>query len=294
MSNPSFDADPLASPSPPDVPSSADASAPWYYAIEDQRHGPVSLEAIRGMLQRGELAPDDLVWCAGMSDWTPAMDIEGMVDATAAPPIDIDPEVPPGGPPPSLRAKEKLREASVAATATAVKWSHWLHDHVETRTWVMVGLLLTLFARGCDSVADKNVQRMAAIAAVVEAEWDADYDQELVKRKQEIAALESRGGKRAELAELNDSLDEFKQQQQDLRAELRADEWKQMSDAAQLAAHRYAIHSYWRQWLLFLGTAVLTFSLGAVAISDRTPDRWVAMMMLGIVLWSLLIGGEGW
>jgi hypothetical protein len=44
----------------------------WYYSHGTERQGPVTLDALRAMRASGQLADEDLVWRAGMSDWSPA------------------------------------------------------------------------------------------------------------------------------------------------------------------------------------------------------------------------------
>ena len=41
----------------------------WYYATDGQRRGPVSDEEFGDLVRRGVIAPDSLVWTAGMADW---------------------------------------------------------------------------------------------------------------------------------------------------------------------------------------------------------------------------------
>jgi|688.fasta_scaffold135298_1 uncharacterized RDD family membrane protein YckC len=41
----------------------------WYYATDGQRRGPVSDEEFGDLVRRGVIAPDSLVWTAGMVDW---------------------------------------------------------------------------------------------------------------------------------------------------------------------------------------------------------------------------------
>ena len=41
----------------------------WYYAMGGQRRGPVSDEEFGDLVRRGVVAPDSLVWTAGMADW---------------------------------------------------------------------------------------------------------------------------------------------------------------------------------------------------------------------------------
>jgi len=55
---------------------------PWYYATGGQQNGPVSLEELVRLVGTGTVKATDLVWCEGMTGWTPA----GEVPELAAPP----------------------------------------------------------------------------------------------------------------------------------------------------------------------------------------------------------------
>lgn len=59
----------------------------WFYAINEQQHGPVSTEAIRSLIQAGTLdRHNDLVWKDGMADWTPPEKIADFLTAATASP----------------------------------------------------------------------------------------------------------------------------------------------------------------------------------------------------------------
>jgi len=47
----------------------------WYYAQNNQQLGPVTLEALRGMVASGQVGAADLVWTQGMSQWLPARSV---------------------------------------------------------------------------------------------------------------------------------------------------------------------------------------------------------------------------
>src|SRR5688572_5976879 len=47
----------------------------WYYAQNNQQLGPVSLEALRGMVASGQVGAADLVWTQGMAQWQPARSV---------------------------------------------------------------------------------------------------------------------------------------------------------------------------------------------------------------------------
>jgi hypothetical protein len=43
----------------------------WYYSEKGRRQGPISEEALRKKIDRGELAAGELVWSQGMTNWQP-------------------------------------------------------------------------------------------------------------------------------------------------------------------------------------------------------------------------------
>lgn len=47
----------------------------WYYAQNNQQHGPVSEEELKFKLRSGILVGSSLVWKEGMSDWKPAGEV---------------------------------------------------------------------------------------------------------------------------------------------------------------------------------------------------------------------------
>jgi hypothetical protein len=50
----------------------------WYYAIDDQEHGPVTPAQLKEIAHAGELLPTDLVWKQGLDDWKPARFVAGL------------------------------------------------------------------------------------------------------------------------------------------------------------------------------------------------------------------------
>jgi len=66
----------------------------WYYAVEQQQHGPVPEEQLRELLTQGAVAPDCLVWSDGMAQWQKASEIEALFPARP-PPVPEPPPPPP-------------------------------------------------------------------------------------------------------------------------------------------------------------------------------------------------------
>ncbi len=55
-------------------------SQEYHYARDGQQLGPVTLRELQDLLRQNRLAPTDLVWTEGMSDWKPAAEIPGLVN----------------------------------------------------------------------------------------------------------------------------------------------------------------------------------------------------------------------
>ncbi len=43
----------------------------WWVAIADQPVGPVTIEVVQHHWDAGEIGPESLVWCAGLTEWSP-------------------------------------------------------------------------------------------------------------------------------------------------------------------------------------------------------------------------------
>jgi len=75
-------ADPPSQPSPP-IPATASradslragASNQWYYSTAGKRIGPVSEEALVGMIQTGQVSHRTMVWRSGMGGWVPVASV---------------------------------------------------------------------------------------------------------------------------------------------------------------------------------------------------------------------------
>jgi predicted Zn finger-like uncharacterized protein len=56
----------------------------WYVAIDEKQSGPLTLEKIKDLWDRGEIGADNLCWRAGFSDWLPLSEV-GELAAVVAP-----------------------------------------------------------------------------------------------------------------------------------------------------------------------------------------------------------------
>jgi hypothetical protein len=54
------------------------ASYDWFVAVDEKQVGPLNVDKIKAMWDRGEIGPDSLCWRAGFSDWTALSEVDDL------------------------------------------------------------------------------------------------------------------------------------------------------------------------------------------------------------------------
>ncbi|MEM1058106.1 MAG: DUF4339 domain-containing protein [Verrucomicrobiota bacterium] len=70
----------------------------WYYAENDEQKGPVNEAELKEKFAGAQLAPDTLVWQKGMTQWTPAAEVDAFQFTPPPAPADLPPALPPNEP----------------------------------------------------------------------------------------------------------------------------------------------------------------------------------------------------
>ncbi len=66
----------------------------WYYAVGQERQGPIDVPALRTLLQQGTIVEQTFVWRQGMSDWQSLREIEELASLCTPAPSDSVPTTP--------------------------------------------------------------------------------------------------------------------------------------------------------------------------------------------------------
>ena len=104
----------------------------WYYAQNNERQGPVTLEELRSLCGSGRLSPGDLVWTVGMEQWQAAGEVPALVNAfsglVAAPAPWPDPHMdePQPMPPPSAGYPSQFPQPLDYATQQDIPAGFWM------------------------------------------------------------------------------------------------------------------------------------------------------------------------
>ena len=141
---------------------------------------------------------------------------------------------------------------------------------------LLAGLVLVLFSRGGDAIGSRGVARAKAKLTAAQAEFNDKW-------QRQIDATD-------DPAERNKLRNDMTEQMQ----ELNKGQWGDLRSAAEGAATSNVIWGYWREWLFVVGTMALAIGLVTVAFSTSGPERLVCLVMIGMLTFSIYIGGVAW
>ena len=268
------------------------SQAIWYYTQGDAQAGPVSAQELKSLATSGKLLRDDLVWKEGMDDWAPASEVRGLFPESSAEP----PEPPPAsnaGPPPVSNAGpegnapsprggsppdapplgigelprgsgEPLSIGGSDAPSIAARWPRPFsfqplkHGAAFGQPALLIGLMAVLLAKGCDAVGNRNIVRLNAQVQLAQQRLNDNKELTPVERQEEQERIE------------------------DLQKD--AKEARLTND----------ISGYWREILFVFGSIVLSVGLLATGFTSDGPARWICLLMLAIITFSLYVGGIAW
>ncbi|MFV1966904.1 MAG: DUF4339 domain-containing protein [Pirellulaceae bacterium] len=271
----------------------------WYYARGDVEKGPLSAAQIKALAAAGKIRPDDYVWKEGMDHWLPAGEVRELFSVETAKPKEREQDSGPSGDKRSDSDKterRRQRRGSRGAALRSLAAEPQELVRLASRLSLLVGVLAVLLARGCDSLGARYAARLEAIAASAESRFQADWEQTRQELEQQKNAIQTRSQPSpSELAELRDLSTRLSQLDQKMREEeslLQASRWRAMKTNAILAGESNRMWGFWREMLFQLGTLVLAFGLVTVAYASDGPERWICLVVLAVIIYSVFNGSQ--
>ncbi|QDU98437.1 DUF4339 domain-containing protein [Lignipirellula cremea] len=268
----------------------------WYYAQGDEEKGPVTTADLKSMAAAGKLKPDDLVWKEGMPDWSAASTVRGLF----AHPPGSRPSPPPSwsGAPAARSSEENLSDSGgpppTRPTNLLADLARHCPPRLAGRVLLFCGLLLVLWAKGCDSLGRRYVARVQARPVLEENEFERTYAVRLsALRSDRDIYLETDAGERDPkvLTRIEDDIEKLTEKKQEEEEQLERGEWGRLKAIAADAANNNAVSAYYREMAFLFGSMVLVCGLLGVAFTSDGAERWISYIMLAIITFSLYIGG---
>ncbi len=169
---------------------------------------------------------------------------------------------------------------------------------------LFLGLFIVILGKGCDGLGLRYVARAQALhkQAIMDFEnkWADEYteiDKKIRVYNEKIREekdFKKQDDLRKKVREFQEDRSELQDEQNDERYEKETDEWKPLRINALNASNGYRMSFYWYKWIDILGTIVLLGGLILVAFTGQGGDRWISLVMIGIITFSLYVVGTGW
>ena len=169
---------------------------------------------------------------------------------------------------------------------------------VAGRRMLALGLLLVLFTRGCDVIGNRGVDRLRQKAELITAQFADNWDQRRMDIDKKLKAIQEKESPTPEDSKLRDDLN--KSLTDLLKDRRKAEETFQTTTlhdytlAARDAAASNRIWAYWREIFFVLSTIILAMGLLVASWTAEGAERWVYLVMLAIIMFSVYIGGVAW
>ena len=161
-----------------------------------------------------------------------------------------------------------------------------------------IGLILVLFSRGCDSIGKRAVSRAQGKAQMARSTFQDEWEESQMEIERKIEALQSKEEPSPEdsklITEYRKDLSNLREDQQKAQKALERGTWRDLDIAARDAAASNQIGAYWREVFFVFATLILATGLLAVSWTAQGAERWVCLIMLAILTFSIYIAGAAW
>ncbi len=166
------------------------------------------------------------------------------------------------------------------------------------RPMVAIGLVLVLLSKGCDSIGQRGVDRAEAMKLKAVEKFDDGVKAKEVEIQREIDEITARGDVKPDdqkkIDELNKRKAELDKAEAKNRRAKEAGDWRELEAVARSAKSDHKINGYWRELFFVFAAIVLSLGLLVVSWGADGAERWITLMMLAIITFSLFVGGMAW
>lgn len=249
------------------------ADAVWYYAHGDKEQGPVTLAQLKGLLSSGKIQSDDLVWKDGLDDWVPA---ESVQELRAEAPVAGAP-APPAG---SAKTRASTEAAPRIEAPARPPGGPGSSPTPPPATPPPPGEPTTARRQARTSAGDSDTSPSASSVEPRKIVRWAGWGLAIFGL---FLALTSKGC---------DSLGQ--RYAASVRAAVDAGVTGYEAKDATSAAASYRMWSLGRELFFLFGAVLLVAGLLTNGIGGDGTEKWLCLVMLAIIVYSLFVSGAAW
>lgn len=169
---------------------------------------------------------------------------------------------------------------------------------------LLIGLIFVLMARGCDSLANRSALSSVARYQLAQSEFNNEWEDKREDLQEKIDSLQDELQKadsveatediRKRLDDARTDLQEHDEDQQRARRNKERGDWKSLKRDAENAVENNTLGRFWRELLFVIGTVILSLGLLTVGFTGQTHERWICLIMITIITFSIYVGGIAW
>ena len=166
------------------------------------------------------------------------------------------------------------------------------------RAALALGLVLVVLARGCDVVGKRGVERAQARVGLERAVFNDKWDRQVNDVQRKLKAIQDKENRDPDDAkrtsDLREELNKLQKDRDKDRETFEQTTLQELQIAARDAQAANAMNAYWRA--MFFVFASVVFALGLVAVGSvaQGAERWVCLVAIAIIVFSLYIFGIAW
>lgn len=159
---------------------------------------------------------------------------------------------------------------------------------------LLIGLMLVVLAKGCDSVGNRYLERLTGKLALEKSKFDAEWEPQIAEVTNKIERLRTEGDPGGELDVSTDELMRLREDKAEKLQELEQNKWRVLEMAIANADSESKVWRYYRELVFLGGTILLTLGLLAVGFTGEGAQKWICLIMLAIITFSIFVYGTAW
>jgi hypothetical protein len=151
-----------------------------------------------------------------------------------------------------------------------------------------------LISKGCDGLSQRYVRRLEARRDWATRDFEARWTQKLAPIETQLTAASATGDNQTRILQLETQKNQIIGDREKQRRNLEQTDWRDFNDSARQAEMTHRMSGFWREIAFFIGTFAFTGGLLALSLNGDGPERWMCLIILAILAFSLYVGGSSW
>ena len=161
--------------------------------------------------------------------------------------------------------------------------------------FLIVGFLMVIGSKGCDSLGNRWASRLSANARIAEDKFNYGYERKRNSYQSQIDSINDGDNPNTDrINDLNKRITDLNKEQSEQRQKLSKTTWFELDASAKMAQANNQAWGFFRELGFVFGSMVLSIGLLVLGITGNTSEKWTCLIMLAIITFSIYIGGFAW